>query len=84
MPLTGAERQKRWRERHPARAAEHLKALQSRKRPREECKHDDVRFICRSPIHVLVCHDCGFIHCFPRDLADYCAKHSIPLRGRSD
>ncbi len=83
MALSSAERQKRWRERHPEAAAARLEALKERKRrAREECQHDDARLVCSRPIRVMICHDCGSVQYITTDLADYCQAHEIPFRNR--
>ena len=67
MALSGKERQKRWRKRHPEEAAVRLDAYKLRKAMAKpvktapaKCKHEG------PPIDFLVCRcgTCGEVHCY--------------------
>ena len=69
MAMTNAEKQRRWRERHPEQAAAHLDALKAVKAPPAPCRHDPQRQV-QVQMVAYYCADCAGVFYAPADLDD--------------
>ena len=81
MALTNRERQARWRQKHPEKAAARFARFkESKRRKRPGCQHPNQKGI-EGEIEVRYCPDCGFVGVVTEDLARYCAENGIPYRS---